>query len=133
MEERMLNLFEIEGTWQRVELPIAATTNRDQLKEFEKKHGRAALVVVAHCRPTNSRQTFRPERSETDSSRWEGMMELDRDNFRDRVELRTLLTSESGGNPANRPCRDRQHMDTAFLTNRRSMKLRKWTLKRALG
>ena len=101
-EERAFHLYEAGPGWKRAEFPVAVTTDRDKLGEFEEQHGRAGLVVVAHCRPTNSRQTFRPSRSELDSGRWEGALELDRDNFRDRVELRAVVTCEVGG-IAHRP------------------------------
>jgi hypothetical protein len=98
-EDRTFHLYEITGNWRRVELPVEVTVQRERLEEYEREHGRAGLVVVAHCRPTNTRQVFNPGRSDVDSGRWEGTLELDRDNFRDRVELRAVLTCAAGGIP----------------------------------
>jgi hypothetical protein len=98
-EEPAYHLYEAGPHWKRTEFPITVTTSAERLAEFEKVHGRAELVVVAHCRPSNCRQTFRPRRSDTDPGLWEGTMELERDNFRDRTELRATLTCEAGGVP----------------------------------
>src|SRR5207248_1839997 len=85
------------ANWKRSEFPVTVTAARDRLTAFEATHGPADLVVVAHCRPTNSRQTFRPRRSEADKGLWEGALGLERDNYRDRVELRATLTASVGG------------------------------------
>src|SRR2546423_1244864 len=65
-EEPAYHLYETGANWKRAEFPVTVTAPRDQLTAFEAAHGPADLVVVAHCRPTNSRQTFRPRRSEAD-------------------------------------------------------------------
>lgn len=98
-DEHIMKLYELKPNWQRLALDVDVTAERQQVLEFERAAGRFELVVVAHCRPTNTRQTFRPQRSDVDSTRWEGVLELDRDNFRDRVELRTILTSSRDDTP----------------------------------
>jgi hypothetical protein len=52
------------------------------------------LIVVVNCRPTNTRQALklRP----TQHGQWEGTLELERDNYRDRADLRAVLTPGAG-------------------------------------
>jgi hypothetical protein len=121
-EERILKLYEVPSKWQKLELDVEITTERQHVIDFERESGKFELVIVAHCRPTNSRQTFRPPRSEVDSTRWEGVLELDRDNFRDRVELRTILTSSRD----DTPCRPVAFGDswTVHLDEPASLRLR---------
>lgn len=96
-DEPAYHLYEAGSNWRRAEFGVTVTAPRDHLTAFEAAHGRADLVVVAHCRPTNSRQPCRLRRSEADAGLWEGTLELERDNFRDRAELRAMLTAAVGG------------------------------------
>jgi hypothetical protein len=98
-EERLVNLYDILGSWRRLELPFAVSANQATLEEFEKKHGMTTLLIVAHCRPTNTRQSLKLARSDNHPGTWRGVMELDRDNFRDRVEIQTVLTGTVQGVP----------------------------------
>ena len=102
-EGRLVNLYEtVSSSWQRVSFNVEVISDRAQLEGFEHEHGQVLLTVVASCRPTNNRQTIRLGRSEVDHARWSGEVELDRDNFRGRVELRAILTGASSS-LAHRP------------------------------
>jgi hypothetical protein len=95
-DARVINLYEtVSSSWRRVSFSVEVTSDREQLEQFESKFGQVLLTVVASCRPTNNRQTLRLNRSELDHARWWGDVELDRDNFRGRVELRAFLTGAS--------------------------------------
>ena len=54
-------------------------------------------MVVANCLPTNTRQPLQLAKSDVDSGRWSGTLELDRDNLRGRVALVTTLTAAVNG------------------------------------
>jgi hypothetical protein len=102
-EIRLVNLFEtMSSCWQRASFTLDIVADRAQLEEFETKHGQTLLTVIASCRPTNNRQTIRLQRSDLDRARWAGEVELDRGNFRGRVELRAILTCATNG-MAHRP------------------------------
>jgi hypothetical protein len=93
-ESRTVNLFHAKHAWRRVRLPITVTVDTGLLKAYEDEHGETALMVVANCRPTNTRQALTLKAMQ--HGEWEGTLELDRDNFRDRVELRSVLTPRGG-------------------------------------
>ncbi len=98
-EEAAVNLFEVKPVWRRVELDFELTANQDAVQEFEQGYGGLSAVAVAHCMPTNARQPARLARSEFDPGRWEGTLELDRDNFRSRAVVIPVLTATVGGIP----------------------------------
>jgi hypothetical protein len=64
------------------------------LEAYENEHGETTLIVVANCRPTNTRQALTLKAAQ--HGQWEGTLELERDNYRDRVEVRALLTPRGG-------------------------------------
>lgn len=100
-ELRAVNLFGAAGGWRRATLPISAQIDKTVLKEYQSRQGGdTTLLVVANCRPTNTRQAVALEAS--GEGEWEGALELDRDNYRGRVEVRPLLT-QSGGKLARKP------------------------------
>jgi hypothetical protein len=96
-EEGAINLFDSKAGWRRVELDLELTADRDDVAEFEVGRGGLAAIAVAHCMPTNTRQRALLTRSEYDPGRWEGTMELDRDNFRGRAVVGPILTAVVGG------------------------------------
>lgn len=98
-EEATVKLFEAKPGWRRVELDLELTADPDGVGEFERGYGGLGAVAVAHCMPTNARQPARLARSEFDAGRWEGTLELDRDNFRGRVAVVPVLTATVGGIP----------------------------------
>ena len=75
-------------------LPITVRVDTGLLEAYENEHGETALIVVANCRPTNTRQALTLEAAQ--HGQWEGTLELERDNYRDRVELRALLAPRGG-------------------------------------
>jgi hypothetical protein len=93
-ESRTVSLFHAKRVWRRVRLPITVTVDTGLLKAYEDEHGETSLVVAANCRPTNTRQALTLHA--TQHGEWEGTLELERDNFRDRVELRSVLTPPGG-------------------------------------
>lgn len=96
-DEFAVSLHEHEGKWQRAELGLEVSIPSGIVTEFEQSHGPLALVVVAHCLPTNGREQVRLARSTTDTGRWEGTFELDRDNYRGRVRLDGTVTATIDG------------------------------------
>jgi hypothetical protein len=96
-EESSINLFNASERWRRVELDLELTAERHIVEEFESANGELSVVAVANCVPTNARQPVRLRRSEYDPGRWEGTLELDRDNFRGRVLVSPILTATVGG------------------------------------
>jgi hypothetical protein len=98
-EESTVVLFEEPKPWHRAELDVELTCDPERVKTFEAANGPVSAVVVANCLPTNTRQPLRLTRSEVEVGRWAGVLELDRDNFRDRVPLITTLTATVGGVP----------------------------------
>lgn len=96
-EEASVPLFEEPKPWKLAELDLELTCDPERLRSFEALHGPVAAVVVANCLPTNTRQPLKLTRSEVDYGRWSGVLELDRDNFRDRVALVTRLSATVGG------------------------------------
>ena len=96
------DVFEEGTAWRRAELDLELAANVDAVREFEEQHGELAAVVVAQCTATRVRQSARLARSRRDGARWEGTIELDRDNYRGRALLRPLLIAAVGG-VAHRP------------------------------
>ena len=96
-EESIVNLFDAKPGWRRVELDLELTAEREVIEEFEAGHSGLSAVAVANCMPTNTRQPVRLARSEFDPGRWEGTLELDRDNFRGRGVVSPVLTAQVGG------------------------------------
>ncbi len=92
-------LYEDLKPWRRAELDFELTCDPDRVRAFESEHGPVSAVVVAHCLPTNTRQPVRLSRSEVETGRWSGTLELDRDNVLDRVALVTTLTATVDGVP----------------------------------
>jgi hypothetical protein len=99
---KRVDLFEDRAAWRRAELDLEVTADREAVGAFEVQHGELAAVAVVHCAPTMARQSARLARSRCDEARWEGTLELDRDNFRGRALLRPRLTAAVGG-VAHRP------------------------------
>jgi hypothetical protein len=95
--DRRVDLFEERTAWRRAELDLELAADGDAARDFETRHGELAAIAVAHCRPTRTRQPARLARSQRDAARWEGTLELDRDNFRGRALLRPRLTAAVGG------------------------------------
>jgi hypothetical protein len=93
-ESRTVNVFQANYAWRYARLPIMVTVDTGLLEAYESEHGETALLVVANCRPTNTRQALSLEAAQR--GQWEGTLELDRNNYRDRVELRALLTPRGG-------------------------------------
>jgi hypothetical protein len=89
-EGRTVNLFQAKQPWRRARLPMTVRVDTGLLEGYESEHGETAMIVVANCRPTNTRQALTLEVEE--HGQWTGTIELGRDNYRDRVELRALLT-----------------------------------------
>jgi hypothetical protein len=85
--------------WQRLTCRMDVQANPGKLREFEAEHGPVALSVIASCRPTNTRQPVRLERSTLDPSIWSGKAELHRTQFRDKAQLAAMLTAKVGGLP----------------------------------
>ena len=98
-EELLVALFEQPTQWQRAELELEVTVPAAVVGAFEKAHGAVAAVAVAHCLPTNSREQVRLVRRGTNAGRWEGTLDLDRDNYRGRVKLETTLTANASDRP----------------------------------
>ena len=98
-EDATVPLYDDSPLWRWAELTLELTCNPDTVRAFEEKHGPVSAVVVANCLPTNTRQPLRLTRSQVDPGRWSGTLELDRDNFRDRVALVTTMTATVDGVP----------------------------------
>ncbi|MBI3319515.1 MAG: hypothetical protein HYZ89_02880 [Candidatus Omnitrophica bacterium] len=97
-DTRILNLFDVGlASWRHISLEVAVLAEPRFLEEFENSHGAVTATVVALCRPTNNRQTIRLQRNESESGRWVGLVELHRDNFSGRVELRAILAATVDG------------------------------------
>jgi hypothetical protein len=93
-ESRTVNLFDAKHSWRCARLPVTVSVDTGLLEAYENEHGETALIVVANCRPTNTRQALTLEAEQ--HGQWKGTLELDRDNYRDRVELRAVLTPRGG-------------------------------------
>jgi len=94
LESRAVYAFQPQFPWQCARLPVTVRVDTGLLEAYENEHGETAAIVVANCRPTNTRQSLILEAAE--HGQWEGTIELERDNYRDRVELRALLTPRAG-------------------------------------
>ncbi len=92
LEDAILNLYE-DASWKEAEFDLNLTCRGDALQEFEATQGAVSAFIVTHCKPTNTRQSLRLQRSDREPGRWSGKLELARDNFRNRVELATILTA----------------------------------------
>jgi hypothetical protein len=97
LAESRVDLFEERAAWRRAEVDLEVAVDGAAVRDFEARHGELAAIAVAHCGPTRSRQSARLTRSRRDAARWEGKIELDRDNFRGRAWLRPRLTAAVGG------------------------------------
>jgi hypothetical protein len=93
-EGRTVNLFQAKHAWRTVRLPVTVQVNTGPLQTYESENGETSLLVAANCRPTNTRHALLLKRVQ--HGQWEGTIELDRDNNRDRVELRAVLTPRGG-------------------------------------
>lgn len=93
-ESRTVNIFQAQYSWQRVRLPVMVSVDTGLLKAYENKNGETTAIVTANCRPTNTRQSLMLEAAQ--HGQWKGALEVERDNYRDRVELRALLTPREG-------------------------------------
>jgi hypothetical protein len=93
-ETHTIHLYQAKHSWDRVALPLRAQVDHATLEKFESAHGETAMVVVANCRPTNTRQSLTLKADKRGG--WEGSLELERDNYRDRVELKGVLTPVGG-------------------------------------
>jgi hypothetical protein len=85
------------ATWQRLSFRLDVQTNPGSLRQFEEEHGPVTLSVTAACRPTNTRQPIRLERSTLDPSIWSGKGELHRSQYRDKAQLQAILTAKVDG------------------------------------
>lgn len=102
VEESTIALYDEPKAWNRAEIAVELTCDAERVRAFESAHGPIAAVVVANCLPTNARQPLRLARSDVEVGRWSGTLELDHDNFRNRVALTTTMTATVGG-LAHRP------------------------------
>ena len=93
-ESRAVNVFQAKHAWRSVRLPVTVSVDTGLLETYEAEHGETELVVVANCRPTNARQASKLKA--TQHGQWTGTLDLDRDNYRDRVEVRATLTPRGG-------------------------------------
>jgi hypothetical protein len=93
-EGRSVNLFQARAPWRVARLPVSVRVDANSLKAYESENGETSLLIVVNCRPTNTRHAV-PLKPVQDGH-WEGAFELDRDNYRDRVELRAVLNPRSG-------------------------------------
>ncbi|MFO0848382.1 MAG: hypothetical protein U0871_07490 [Gemmataceae bacterium] len=98
-DDATVPLYDDHAPWRRAELDLELTCDPDRVRPFEVRHGPVSVVVVANCLPTNTRQPLRLARSELDPGRWSGTLELDRENYRDRVTLVTTMTAGVDGVP----------------------------------
>jgi len=98
-EECTVALFEHPTHWRTAEFDLEVAVTPLLVTAFEKDHGPVAAVAVAHCLPTNGRERIRLTRSATDAGRWAGTLEIDRDNYRGRMLLKTTLTAKVGEVP----------------------------------
>ena len=94
LESRAVYAFQPTFPWQCVRLPVSVQIDTGLLEAYENEYGETAAMVVANCRPTNTRQSLLLEA--TEHGQWEGTLELERDNYRERVELRALLAPRGG-------------------------------------
>jgi hypothetical protein len=94
-----VDLFGGTAPWRRAELDLELEADRAAIRDFEERHGELSAVAVAYCESTRTRQSTRLARSRCDEGRWEGTIELDRDNFRGRAFLRPRLIGAVGGVP----------------------------------
>lgn len=92
-------LYDYPKAWKLADLDLQLSCDSDAVRTFEAAHGPVTAVVVANCLPTNTRQPLRLTRSAVDPGRWSGTLELDRDNFLDRIALATTLTAMVDGVP----------------------------------
>jgi hypothetical protein len=93
VSERVLNIYDAAiSEWERLSFNVEVQCHAPTLAAYEAEHGQVVLTLVASCRPTNVRQRIELKRSEKDPSRWTGVVELDRDNFREKVALHGILT-----------------------------------------
>ena len=95
-ESRTMNLFLApqNWNWRRAHVPVTVQIDTGLLEAYESEHGETTLIVVANCRPTNTRQALTLDVEQ--HGQWNGVLELERDNYRERVELRAVLTPRAG-------------------------------------
>lgn len=98
--DRLVTLHGRDRTdWEKVTASVDVQVNPATMRQFEAEHGPLALCVIASCRPTNTRQPLRLERSTLDPSIWSGRLELHRPQYRDKVQVQAVLTANIQGLP----------------------------------
>ena len=86
--------------WISLELDLRVEGPADELSSLDAKERRPQVVAVAFCRSTNERQAMELDRSKLDPSRWTGKMALERESFRDKVEVYAILAAVVEGVPS---------------------------------
>lgn len=103
-ENRILSLHKIDALdWKRVAFTVSVRAVSSDLEQLNQAAEKPEVHVLAMCRPTNVRQALKLAPLEADPNCWNGRMELDRDNYRDRVVLRGVLSAHVG-EVSHRPC-----------------------------
>ncbi|MBX3412391.1 MAG: hypothetical protein KF708_06870 [Pirellulales bacterium] len=98
--ERSILLFGHDpNDWTNLTLRIDVEVPPAELERFENEHGAVNLVVVASCRPTNTRQPIPLQRSPLGPSHWGAKTTISRSGFREKVVLQAILTAAVQGVP----------------------------------
>lgn len=92
--DRVVSIFDAGvNDWERMRCSAEIRGHAPSVEAFVKKHGGIELLLVVSCRSTNVRQSFPVIKSKVDPALWHAQIELDRDNFRDKVTIQGILTA----------------------------------------
>ena len=99
-DQRLVQLYDLDKTsWRCVTLDLELIVPAEEIAALEKTGGEVTATAVAQCPATQLRQTIRLQRAAGKAAKWHGTAELDRDNYRGRVELVGLVVGTVAGRP----------------------------------
>lgn len=95
-DRREIDLTGIERKrWERARLEVAVSGPASELKSRRAP----TAVAVLNCGPSNTRHAVTLQADESSPGRWSGAVELDREGWYGRAELRVVITATEQGVP----------------------------------
>lgn len=100
-DQRLVQLYDLDRrAWRSVSFELELIGPADEVAALEKAGGEVTATAVAQCPATQLRQTVRLQRAASKAAKWNGTVELNRDNFRGWVELVGLIVGVVASRPA---------------------------------
>jgi hypothetical protein len=91
---REIDLAELERAgWRTAAISVEVGAPPTEVAEIAAQGGDPAAILVAHCGPTNARQTVRLTAESDDPSRWSGRLDLERLDWFGRISMRPVVTA----------------------------------------